>query len=45
MKIAIGSDDHTHLTNFLIKELKQRGHEVVSFGLPLPLSLILFSAR
>jgi len=33
MKIAIGSDDRTHLTDFLINELKQRGHDVVPFGL------------
>ena len=32
MKIAIGSDDRTHLTDFLINELKQRGHDVVPFG-------------
>lgn len=32
MKIAIGSDERTHLTNALIAELKQRGHEVQPFG-------------
>jgi ribose 5-phosphate isomerase B len=32
MKIAIGSDDRTHLTDFLIGELKQRGHDIVPFG-------------
>src|SRR5690242_10820830 len=32
MKIAIGSDDRTHLTDFLINELKQRGHDVIPFG-------------
>jgi ribose 5-phosphate isomerase B len=32
MKIAIGSDDRTHLTDIVIAELKQRGHEVLPFG-------------
>lgn len=32
MKIAIGSDDRTHLTDFLMSELKQRGHDIVPFG-------------
>ena len=32
MKIAIGSDEHTHLTDAVIAELKQRGHEVQPFG-------------
>jgi ribose 5-phosphate isomerase B len=32
MKIAIGSDERTHLTDVLIAELKQRGHDVQPFG-------------
>ena len=32
MKIAIGSDERTHFTDFLIEELKKRGHEVLPFG-------------
>ncbi len=32
MRIAIGSDERTHLTNVVIAELKQRGHEVLPFG-------------
>lgn len=32
MKIAIGSDERTHLTDKVIEELKQRGHEVLAFG-------------
>jgi len=32
MKIAIGSDERTHLTNVVIEELKQRGYEVQPFG-------------
>jgi ribose 5-phosphate isomerase B len=32
MKIAIGSDERTHLTDAVITELKQRGHEVQTFG-------------
>jgi ribose 5-phosphate isomerase B len=32
MKIAIGSDERTHLTDAVITELKQRGHEVQPFG-------------
>ncbi len=32
MKIAIGSDERTHLTDKVIEELKLRGHEVVAFG-------------
>ncbi len=32
MRIAIGSDEKTHLTDFVIQELKQRGHEVETFG-------------
>lgn len=32
MKIAIGSDERTHFTDFLLEELKKRGHEVIPFG-------------
>lgn len=32
MKIALGSDERTHLTDVLVAELKQRGHEVMLFG-------------
>jgi ribose 5-phosphate isomerase B len=32
MKIAIGSDEKTYLTDFVIKELKKRGHKVGKFG-------------
>ena len=32
MKIAIGSDERTHLTDTLIEELKKRGHDLVLFG-------------
>jgi ribose 5-phosphate isomerase B len=32
MRIAIGSDERTHLTDAVIAELKQRGHEVLPFG-------------
>lgn len=32
MKIAIGSDEHTHLTDVLIAELQRRGHEIQAFG-------------
>lgn len=32
MKIAVGSDERTHLTDTVIEELKQRGHEVLLFG-------------
>lgn len=32
MKIAIGSDERTQLTDKVIGELKQRGHEVLAFG-------------
>jgi ribose 5-phosphate isomerase B len=32
MKIAIGSDERTHLTDALIEELGRRGHEVLPFG-------------
>ncbi len=32
MKIALGSDERTHLTDAVIEDLKQRGHEVLLFG-------------
>lgn len=32
MKIAIGSDERTHLTEIVLAELKQRGHQIVTFG-------------
>jgi ribose 5-phosphate isomerase B len=32
VKIALGSDECTHLTDLLIEELKQRGHELLLFG-------------
>ena len=31
MGIAVGSDERTPLTDFVIKELKRRGHEVELF--------------
>ncbi len=32
MKIAVGSDERTHLTDMLAEELKNRGHELILFG-------------
>jgi ribose 5-phosphate isomerase B len=32
MKVAIGSDGRTHLTDAVIEELRRRGHEVVLMG-------------
>ncbi len=32
MRIAIGSDERTHLTDALIEDLRGRGHEVLPFG-------------
>ncbi len=32
MKIAVGSDMKTHLTDVVVDELKKRGHEVEIFG-------------
>lgn len=32
MKIAIASDEKTHLTDFVVEELKARGHDVVPLG-------------
>lgn len=32
MKIAVSSDERTHLTDFVLEELERRGHDVVAFG-------------
>jgi ribose 5-phosphate isomerase B len=32
MKIAVGSDEKTHLTDFVIKELKKKGIEIELYG-------------
>ena len=32
MKIAVASDEKTHLTDFVIDNLKQRGHQLVVLG-------------
>lgn len=32
MKIAVGSDEKTHLTDIVVDELKRRGHQVEIFG-------------
>ena len=32
MKLAIGSDEKTALTGYVIEELKKRGHQVEAFG-------------
>jgi len=32
MRIAVGSDERTHLTDVLVAELQRRGHQVVLFG-------------
>lgn len=32
MKLAIGSDERTHMTDVIVDELKKRGHEVEFFG-------------
>ena len=34
MKIALGSDERTHLTDFLADELRRRGHDVELVGPP-----------
>ena len=34
MKIALGSDERTHVTDFVADELKRRGHEVELVGPP-----------
>lgn len=32
MKLAVGSDERTHLTDVVVEALKERGHDVVLFG-------------
>ncbi len=32
MRIAVGSDERTYLTDVVMEELERRGHEVVPFG-------------
>ena len=32
MKIAVGTDERTHLTDFVVEELKRRGHQVEFVG-------------
>jgi ribose 5-phosphate isomerase B len=32
MKIAVASDEKTYLTDFVVDELKRRGHETILFG-------------
>jgi ribose 5-phosphate isomerase B len=32
MRIAVGSDERTHLTDALLDDLRRRGHEVLAFG-------------
>jgi ribose 5-phosphate isomerase B len=32
MKLAIGSDERTHLTDVVVDEIKKRGYEVILFG-------------
>ena len=32
MKIAVGSDERTHLTDIVIEELQKRGHDLLLFG-------------
>jgi ribose 5-phosphate isomerase B len=32
MRISIGSDERTHLTNCVVEDVRQRGHEVSLFG-------------
>lgn len=32
MKIAVSTDEHTHLVDIVLDELKKRGHEVLYFG-------------
>ena len=34
MRVALGSDEGTHLTDFLAEELRQRGYQVALFGPP-----------
>ncbi len=32
MKLAVGSDERTHLTDMIVDELNQRGHEIELYG-------------
>lgn len=32
MRLAVGSDERTHLTDVVVEELRRRGHEVTLFG-------------
>ena len=32
MKIAVGSDERTNLTDTVVEELRKRGHELILFG-------------
>ena len=32
MRIAVGSDERTHLTDAVIEDLRARGHEIILFG-------------
>ena len=32
MRIAVGSDERTHLTDVVVEEVEKRGHQVVLFG-------------
>ena len=32
MKLAVGSDERSHLTDFVVEELRRRGHDVELFG-------------
>jgi len=32
MKIAVSTDEHTHLVDVILEELKKRGHEIVYYG-------------
>lgn len=32
MKLAVGSDERTHLTDTIVEELQKQGHEVMLFG-------------
>ncbi len=34
MKIALGSDERTHVTDFVVEELRRRGHDVELVGPP-----------
>jgi len=32
MKISVGSDERSHLTDFVVEDLQKRGHEIELFG-------------